>query len=88
MPVRFLDERIAISTEIQDLFRDANEICCIVAFWGSGAEKMFSGMNECKVKRIKIVCNLPTGIWHTLPVHCDLAAPDGGTYQLGITKKG
>ncbi len=61
MPVHFLDDRIAIATEVQRLFRDAREIYCIVAFWGSGAEQLFSGMNRRKIKRTKIVCNLTMG---------------------------
>ena len=61
MPVHFLDDRIAIATEVQNLFRDAREIYCIVAFWGSGAEQLFNGMNRRKIQRTKIVCNLTMG---------------------------
>lgn len=61
MPVCFLDDRIAIATEVQNLFRDAKEIYCIVAFWGSGAEQLFAGMNKRKIQRTRIVCNLTMG---------------------------
>ena len=61
MPIRFLDGRTDITEQVQHLFRDAKEIYCIVAFWGTGAETLFNGMSQIKVKRTKIVCNLTMG---------------------------
>ena len=61
MTVHFLDDRIAIAAGVRNLFRDAKKIYCIVAFWGSGAEQLFNGMNRRKIQRTKIVCNLTMG---------------------------
>ena len=61
MPIHFLNDRIVIAEKIQKLFGNARETYCIVAFWGMGAEQLFSGMSKQQIKRTKIVCNLTMG---------------------------
>ncbi len=61
MPIHFLDDRTAIATQVQELFRAAKEIYCIVAFWGGGAEQLFNVMSKRQIKKTKIVCNLTMG---------------------------
>ena len=61
MPIRFLKDRTVIATQIQNLFRDSTETYCIVAFWGTGAKQLFSGMSEQQIKGTRIVCNLTMG---------------------------
>ena len=58
----FLDSRKGeIANRIERLLGDADEICCIVAFWGRGAFELFDGIGKKKVKEIRIVCNLTMG---------------------------
>lgn len=62
MVTRFLHNRDAITDVVQHLFQHANEIYCIVAFWGRGAERLFGSMDH-KISsgKVKIVCNLTMG---------------------------
>ena len=61
MAVCFLKNRSKITKRIHHLFRNADEICCVVAFWGRGADELFHSVDEEIIKKIKIVCNLTSG---------------------------
>ena len=61
MAVDFLKSRSEITKRIRHLFGKADEICCIVAFWGRGADELFCKLDEEKIGRVKIVCNLTSG---------------------------
>ena len=62
MPTCFLDSRDgAIATKIRQIFCEAEEICCIVAFWGAGALDLFCDVPEKRKKKTRIVCNLTMG---------------------------
>lgn len=61
MAVDFLKSRSEITKRIRRLFGKADEICCIVAFWGRGADELFRNVDEDIVERIRIVCNLTSG---------------------------
>ena len=62
MPVRLLDSRTDSLTEIlQQLFCQAEHVCCVVAFWGRGSFELFDGMTEEKRRTVRIVCNLTMG---------------------------
>ena len=62
MTIRFLGSRRGeISNCLREMFRKAEEIYCIVAFWGRGADKIFEDFSKKKKGKIKIVCNLSMG---------------------------
>jgi len=56
--MKILKENAVILKEIKRLFKSASKIKCAVAFWGEGAQDLFSGS---KAKSIEIVCNLLSG---------------------------
>jgi hypothetical protein len=55
---KFLSSNKEIQDEIRQLFKNATEIKCAVAFWGEGAAGLFKGI---KAKNVQIVCNLKSG---------------------------
>ena len=59
--VGFLNSRSEITKRIRRLFGKADEICCIVAFWGRGADELFHNVDEDIVEKTRIVCNLTSG---------------------------
>ena len=61
MPVHFLGDRSIITKRVKKLFQNAEEIYCIVAFWGKGAEQLFDDVSNEIVERTRIVCNLTMG---------------------------
>ena len=61
MTTEFLDSRIAITQKINCMFQHSRDVRCIVAFWGKGALELFAGMDEERLRRVKIVCNLTMG---------------------------
>ena len=62
MPICFLDSRdSAVTNKIRQIFVGADEIYCIVAFWGRGAVDLFCEVPEETKKRIRIVCNITMG---------------------------
>ena len=61
MTTEFLDSRNSITQKISDLFQNSRDIRCIVAFWGKGALELFAGMDDERLRKVKIVCNLTTG---------------------------
>ena len=62
MPTSFLDSRDdAIADKIRQIFREAEEIFCIVAFWGRGARDLFCDVPTKRRKKTRIVCNLTMG---------------------------
>lgn len=61
MATRFLNSRSEIAKQIRRLFGKVDDICCIVAFWGRGADELFRNVDENLVERTRIVCNLTSG---------------------------
>ena len=62
MSTCFLDSRDgAIADKVRQTFREAEEICCIMAFWGAGALYLFREVPEKRRKKTRIVCNLTMG---------------------------
>jgi hypothetical protein len=45
---------------VEQLLKDDNDIICAVAFWGRGAEKLFSA-SATTGRKIKVICNLQSG---------------------------
>ena len=61
MTTEFLDSRNLITHKITDLFQHSRDVRCIVAFWGKGAPELFDHMDDERLRRVKVVCNLTTG---------------------------
>ena len=62
MPTCFLDSRDgAIAATVRQMFHKAEEIRCIVAFWGAGALDLFCDVPEKRRKKTRVVCNLTMG---------------------------
>ena len=61
MTTEFLDSRNLIAQKIADLLQNSRDVHCIVAFWGKGAPELFDDMNDERLRRVKVVCNLTAG---------------------------
>ena len=61
MATLFENSRSEITKRIRRMFSKADDIGCIVAFWGRGADELFRNVREDVIGRIRIVCNLTSG---------------------------